>query len=134
MAGLRLGYGITGNRALLEKMDRQVQPWNISVPAQAAGIAALSETEYVRQGRRIVFEERKYLTKSLEAMGLKVLPSQANYLFFRAPEGFDKKCCERGILIRSCSNYPSLGEGYFRIAVKQHNDNEKLIEALKEIL
>ena len=134
MAGLRLGYGITGNRALLEKMDRQVQPWNISVPAQAAGIAALSETEYVRLGREIVFEERKYLSECLETMGLKVLPSQANYLFFRAPEGFDKKCCERGILIRSCGNYAGLQEGWYRIAVRTHEENRKLTEVFQEIL
>ena len=41
MAGVRLGYGITENEELLEKMTLATQPWNISVPAQAAGIAAL---------------------------------------------------------------------------------------------
>ena len=42
MAGLRLGYCLTGNENLLKTMGRQVQPWNVSVPAQNAGVAALS--------------------------------------------------------------------------------------------
>ena len=44
MAGIRLGYGITENTELLDAMTQVTQPWNISVMAQAAGIAALKET------------------------------------------------------------------------------------------
>ena len=57
MAGVRLGYGISENAELLEKMTMATQPWNISVMAQAAGIAALKENEYVENGRQMVFEE-----------------------------------------------------------------------------
>ena len=38
-----------------------------------------------------------------------------------------------GILIRDCSNYYNLTDGYYRIAVKKHDDNERLINALKYI-
>lgn len=64
MAGVRLGYGISENAELLEKMTMATQPWNISVMAQAAGIAALKENEYVENGRQMVFEEAKYLGKN----------------------------------------------------------------------
>ena len=47
MAGVRLGYGLSENRELLEKMTQVTQPWNISVMAQAAGIAALKEGSYL---------------------------------------------------------------------------------------
>ena len=59
MAGVRLGYGISENKELLEKMTMATQPWNISVMAQEAGIAALKENEYVENGRQMVFEEAK---------------------------------------------------------------------------
>ena len=134
MAGLRLGYGICGNREILDKMEEQVQPWNISVLAQAAGIAALKEKEYVNRGRLVVLTERVYLSECLKKMGLKVYPSQANYLFFRAPEGFEKECCQRGILIRDCSNYEGLQEGWYRIAVRTHEENRKLTAVFQEIL
>ena len=38
---------------------------------------------------------------------------------------------KRGILIRNCDNYHGLGEGWFRIAVKRHEENQELIENLK---
>lgn len=134
MAGVRLGYGICGNDALLERMTWMTQPWNVSSVAQAAGIAALKETAYVEQGRRIVFEEQQYLCSEMKRLGLKVYEPQANYIFFHGPECLFDDCLEQGILIRDCSNYAGLQKGYFRIAVKLHADNRKLIGALEKIM
>ena len=134
MAGIRLGYGICENKELLEKMTLATQPWNISVMAQAAGIAALKEDAYVEEGRRIVFQEAPRLMKEMESLGLKVYPSQANYLFFRGPEGLFEACVRQGVLIRDCSNYPGLEKGYYRTAVRTRQENEKLTAALKAAL
>lgn len=134
MAGIRLGYGLTGNRTLLEAMELSTQPWNISVMAQAAGLAALKETDYVERGRQLVFEQSEYLKAELETMGLTVYPSQANYLFFHGPEDFFESCVKKGILIRDCSNYPGLSRGYYRIAVRTEEENKKLIRVFQEIL
>lgn len=131
MAGVRLGYGLSSNTDLLEKMELMTQPWNVSTMAQAAGIAALKETDYVEQGRQMVFQERDYLMSEMKRLGLKVYPSQANYLFFQGPETLFEDCVKQGILIRDCSNYEGLEKGYFRIAVKLHGENEKLIQALE---
>lgn len=134
MAGIRLGYGICENKKLLEQMELVTQPWNVSSMAQAAGLAALKETEYVEAGRQIVFAEAQYLKKEMAELGLTVFPSEANYIFFKGPEELFEACVKKGILIRDCSNYPGLCKGYFRIAVKGHEDNEKLIKALKDLL
>lgn len=133
MAGVRLGYGLCSNGELLEKMELMTQPWNVSTMAQAAGLAALKENDYVEKGRRMVFEEQKYLMAEMKGLGLKVYPSQANYLFFRGPESLFEDCVEHGILIRDCSNYAGLEKGYFRVAVKRHEENEKLIQVLKKV-
>ena len=45
-----------------------------------------------------------------------------------------KKIQEKGILIRNCGNYPGLGEGFYRVAVKSQEDNQKLSEALIQVL
>ncbi len=134
MAGVRLGYGICSNRKLLEQMCLVTQPWNVSTMAQAAGISALKETEYVEKGRQLIFQEAEYLRREMEGLGIKVYPSEANYLFFKGPERLFKACVEHGILIRDCSNYPGLSEGYYRIAVKKHENNMRLIEAFQKIL
>ena len=132
MAGVRLGYGISENTELLEKMTMVTQPWNISVMAQEAGIAALKEKEYVENGRQIVFEEAKYLKEKLQELGMEVFPSEANYIFFKGPENLFEKCVEHGILIRDCSNYFGLKRGYYRVAVRTHEENEKLIQSMQE--
>lgn len=131
MAGLRLGYGLCSNKELLEKMGRVTQPWNVSIPAQAAGVAALREREYVRKGRGIVLEELAWMKREMAAAGLGVYDSQANYIFFRGPEDLKEHCLEQGVLIRSCSNYPGLGSGYFRVAVRRHGENQVLLRALR---
>ena len=134
MAGLRLGYCLTADPALLTAMSRTVQPWNVSGPAQAAGVAALGEAAFLHRTRQIIREERRFLRRSLEEMGLRVCPSCANYLLFYSPLPLHQKLLEKGIQIRDCGNYHGLGPGWCRIAVKTHQENQVLVSALWEIL
>ena len=70
---------------------------------------------------------------ALKEEGLRVYDSEANYIFFRGePELYDR-LLEKGYLIRDCSNYPGLGKGYFRAAVRLHEDNVGFLKALKEV-
>ncbi|MCI9391393.1 MAG: aminotransferase class I/II-fold pyridoxal phosphate-dependent enzyme [Oscillospiraceae bacterium] len=134
MAGLRLGYCLCGEGALLERMGRQTQPWNVSVPAQAAGLAALGEEAYLRESRALIQSERRYLREGLEALGLTVCSSQANYLLVKSPAELSGPLLDRGILIRDCANYRGLGPGWYRTAVRRREENRTLLNALGEIL
>lgn len=134
MAGVRLGYCLSMDGALLARMARAVQPWNVSTPAQAAGVAALREQDFLRQTRAAIFEQRVWLKTQLEALGLWVCPSDANYLLFCGPVGLDAALRKRGIAIRSCDNYDGLGPGWYRIAVRRAEENKVLIGALEEAL
>ena len=134
--GLRLGYVLSSDTELLERMRRAGQPWAVSEAAQAAGIAALQAEGFREQTIRLVTEERAFLKKSLEDMGFHVLDGQANYLCFRA-QG-DKKLTERllkeGILLRSCANYRGLGADYYRTAVRGRAENERLLAVLGKVV
>ena len=133
MAGLRLGYCMSGDSDLLKKMSREVQAWNVSVIAQKAGVIALSESEFLIKTREYVKKERKLLSESLEKMGFWVCPSDANYILFQGREDLDSELGKEGIIIRNCDNYHGLGIGWFRIAVRLHGENETLINAIKSI-
>lgn len=85
---LRLGYCLCANPPLLERMAGLGQPWGVSVPAQIAGVAALSDTDYLRRTRELIAQERGYLKQQLGKLPVRVIGSQANYIFFHAPEGF----------------------------------------------
>ena len=134
MAGLRLGYCLSGSAALLEAMARSGQPWAVSGPAQAAGIAALEEADYVRAVRALVGEERPWLQAALEDLGFQVVPGEANYLLFASPVPLLEPLRRRGILLRWCGNYQGLDPTWYRAAVRSREDNRRLIAALRDIL
>ena len=133
MAGVRLGYCLCADGQLLRKMSHAVQPWNVSTLAQAAGVAALHERAFLQKTRALIPQERQWLKGQLEALGFWVCPSKANYLLFQGREDLHQRLRERGIAIRSCHNYHGLGVGWYRIAVRLHEENERLIEAMKEV-
>lgn len=142
MAGLRLGYGLCGNLRVLERMNLIRQPWSVSSLAQAAGVAALKEKDYVEKTRKLVACESRFLKESLCGLGFFVFDSMANYIFFRdtrqsAQEDeklLYRQLLERKVLIRSCSNYRGLDGTYYRICVKRRKENEEFITILKSIL
>ena len=128
MPGLRLGYAISSNPDILEEMSWKLQQWNVSVPAQMAGVAALENPkEYIRQTREYVSGQREYMRNIMKMMGYVVFASKANYLFFKGRPGLEKEALEAGFLIRDCQNYEGLSEGFYRIAVRTKEENERLI-------
>lgn len=131
MAGLRLGYGLCADRELLERMQEVVQPWSVSIPAQAAGVAALLESGFAEESESLIRTERKWLKQKLLELGFQVYDSRANYIFFQATEELGEKCARQGILIRDCSNYRGLSKGFYRIAVRTREENRRLIEVME---
>ena len=136
MAGLRLGYGLCADAALLEGMTACGQPWSVSIPAQAAGIQALRETAYVERTRALIRRERAFLWAGLERAGAKVLGGEANFLFFRCSgrEDLTRRLEEKGILLRACGNFRGLSKEYYRTAVRTREENRILLEAVEDSL
>lgn len=135
MAGLRLGYAVCSDEELLKEMRRQGPPWPVSAPAQAAGLAALEEQEYSRALAALIRDQRPVLAAGLSALGCRVVPGEANFLLFFCPDtGLDGKLEEKGIMIRNCSNFPGLGPGWYRAAVRTGKENQALLRAMKEAL
>ena len=134
MAGVRLGYALCGDAALLEKMRGAGQPWAVSSLAQAAGLAALQETAYAGAVRALIAEQRPRMAAGLRALGLRVMDGQANYLLFRATSDFGEKLRRRGAVVRSCANYPGLDAAWYRTAVRTAEENTRLLQIMGEIL
>ena len=134
MAGVRLGYALCANTALLAKMQAAGQPWGVSSLAQAAGAAALRETAYADAVRALIADQRPRLAAGLRALGLQVIEGSANYLLFRAPETLGAALQQRGVCLRSCGNYPGLRAGWYRTAVRTAPENEQLLQTMREVL
>jgi len=135
LAGIRLGYILTeAERA--KKLSLQLPEWNVSVPAQMAGVVAAREKLWLKKTVALVTREREYLGRELAALGCQVYPSHANFLLFHLDHCTDlqKRLLEKGFLIRDCADYDSLRPGYYRVAVKTHRENRKLIRAMGSVL
>lgn len=137
LPGLRLGFCLTADTDLLELMRKTGQDWSVSIPAQAAGLAALkNDFSYLQETFEVLSTEKKYLINQLQLAGFKIYGGAANYVFFFWPGklNWPAALARYGLLIRDCSNYPGLKAGYYRIAVKKRTDNRKLIKSIKEIV
>ena len=134
MAGLRLGYLMTSDEVLLRKISDAAQCWSVSVPAQIAGVAALTCEGWPNKTRRLVVEERRFLSENFTQLGVSVFPSDANYLLLRSQRPLYRPLLQEGILIRACENFKGLDSSYCRISVKTRRENNCLIQAVKELL
>lgn len=134
MAGVRLGYGLCADANLIAQMRGAGQPWAVSSLAQAAGLAALEQTEYVARVRALIEQERPYLENGLRSLGLRVISGKANYLLFRASNKLGEKMEKRGVALRGCGNYPGLDDAWYRTAVRTRAENDILLSTLREVL
>lgn len=135
LAGVRLGWCMTGNGALTQALRAAGQPWNVSHLAQRAGVAALGCDAFVRETVRVTARERAFLSEGLRRRGLRPYPGQANFILFRSEDGaLAEKLLPHGIMLRDCANFRGLGAGWYRAAVRKREENGRLLDALQEVL
>ena len=134
MPGVRAGYLLCADGARMAAFEAAGQPWAVSTPAQAAGVAALSEAGFVERTREFVAGQRAWLMGELGSLGLRVVPGQANYLLFCSDAPLSDVLLERGIVVRGCEDFPGLSACWHRVAVRAEVENRLLIAALKGVL
>ena len=137
MPGIRLGYAISGARLWGSQTLKLLPEWNVGTISQAAGIVALGDEKYLEESLPYIMKQKEKLMQQLLFLGIDVIPGKANFLLFRSPHRFDLKeaLLEKGILIRACDNYPGLPHnGFYRICVRNEDDNQKLVDALSDVL
>ena len=128
--GARLGYAIC-QKDMAKRIRTHLPEWNISVFAQSAGLECLKHLDEIDGAVSLLKEERTYLTKELQRLGYGVFPSDANYiLFYSKDKDLQEKLLQQKILIRDCQDFIGLEKGFYRVAVKDHGANEKLVSAL----
>lgn len=138
--GLRLGWGV-GPAGIIKKMELAKDPWNVNILAQVAGKAALTDSAYITDTRRLVNREKEFLYHGLrEIPWLKPYPPSVNYIFIQVlKEETDsalvrEDMVSRGILVRDCGNYPGLDNRFIRVAVRSRQENQQLLSALRACL
>lgn len=132
MPGLRVGYAMSSDIAFMERMKCVLPPWNVSIPAQYAGVEAMRQREFIAQTKEFVNSERRWMEDRLKALDYPYYTSKANFILFRADGRLKDFCLASRILIRDAGNIPGLSEGFYRIGVKKRNHNERLFKVLEQ--
>jgi histidinol-phosphate aminotransferase len=135
LAGLRVGYGF-GPPELLEYLDRARLPFNVSVVAQAAALAALADTTgHIEKTRALARSEVAFLDEGLAARGWKTEPSLANFVFAEAPvPGLEltERLMRRGFILRPLISF-GMSDRFFRVSHGTREQNERFLAALDEV-
>ena len=133
LAGVRLGY-LLAPPDLLYRMKRLQPTWTVNALAQAAGVAALECQEHVERGRDVIARGKRYLMRDLAALGLKPLPSPANFFLVEVGDAatLRERLLRHRVLVRNCASFGL--PRYIRVSVRAEADCAILVRALKDVL
>ncbi|MCK4258120.1 MAG: threonine-phosphate decarboxylase [Halanaerobiales bacterium] len=140
MPGLRLGYGL-GSSQLIERLHEMQIPWSVNSLAVEIGIRILQDIDYLQRSKDWIFAEREYFTNALRKLpDIQVYPTDANFILCKIQREdlnvgvLKARMIDEGILIRDASSFAGLDNSYFRVAIKDHENNKYLCQALEKSL
>ena len=130
LAGARVGYGVM-DAELASWLDRARHPFNVSLLAEEAALAALGDEEHVRRTLEVTHEGLRFLRRELAGLGFETWPSDANFLLVRAGAGIYDLLLREGVIVRPMGGF-GLPE-HVRITVGTREENERVLAALRKV-
>ncbi len=130
LAGLRIGYAVA-DRELAGYLQRARHPFNVNRLAETAALAAIDDDLHIQRSREINAQGIEYLSRELEALGIRVWPSDANFVLAQAGADVYEKLLGEGVIVRPLRGF-GLSE-HIRITVGLPEENERVIKALRRL-
>ncbi|HYF93045.1 MAG TPA: histidinol-phosphate transaminase [Symbiobacteriaceae bacterium] len=134
LAGLRVGYGI-GEPSVVAALRRVREPFNVSIVAQAAALAAISDRDHVDRSRAVNTLGLQMLYAGVSRLGLPHIPSAANFFMVRVP-GDDgamfQALMQQGVIVRPGRTFAM--PGWLRVTVGTEEQNRRFLAALEKAL
>jgi histidinol-phosphate aminotransferase len=130
LAGLRIGYGVT-TAEIAGYLNRVRPPFNANSLAQCAALAALGDEEHVAKSRAMNQTEMADVRAGLVALGLRPLPSEANFLYFdagRDGRALFEALLREGVIVRHIEG------SNLRVTIGLPEENRQFLQALKQVL
>jgi histidinol-phosphate aminotransferase len=135
LAGLRVGYAVCSHPDIARVLSSAKTPFNVNAAAQTAALAALGDEAWMRASTARLRQERERVATALRALGLKVAPSQTNFLFFdlrhNSTEAADTLLRQHGIIVKP---WRETGyENFIRATIGKPAENDRLLAALTQL-
>lgn len=137
--GVRLGYGITYDEEIMKKMEKYKEPWSVNSFADIAGKIMLWDKEYIEATENWIEEEKKWFyEESCKIENIKTFKTNVNFILVKLLKKNSSvvrdEMIEKGVVVRDASNFMFLNEQYIRLAIKNRENNIKVLQALKEVM
>ena len=143
LASFRVGFGVMSEEMAVQ-MEKVRMPFNVTTQGQAAAIAALNDTDYVEESRKLNLDMRKWTVEALEGMGFSVIPSQANFVTVdmrRDCTEVFKALMAKGYIVRPVKGFwIPCGDGsentmknFIRVTVGTREQMERFMGAFKSL-
>ncbi|MFO6424140.1 threonine-phosphate decarboxylase CobD [Motilimonas sp. KMU-193] len=139
LPGIRLGFAICHELALIERIAQIREPWSVNALAEVAAVTAVEDSEYIEASLQWLNAERAFLMAELAQLpGWVAYPSRVNFVLCKLPPiwqatALREVLLNQGIVIRNASNFHGLDESYIRLAIKSRSDNQRLITTLRQL-
>ena len=129
LTGLRLGYSLA-SKEVTQRLEAFQPDWSVNSLAQAAGLVALEDKDYLVRGRQAVAESKEYLTNELNGLGFDVPPSAANFILVQVGDAASWRdvLMRQGLFVRDCTSF-GLPQ-YIRVGLRTLSDCRRLVEAM----
>ena len=138
--GLRIGAAFS-NPHIINQLNTFIPTWSINTLAQAYTQSALNDVEYVKWTKQVLHEEQHYMYNALDAIaGITVYPPSANFILFHieqegvTADSINEALKKHNMIVRNCDSYMGLNSQWVRVAIKDHDNNVRLVDTLTDIL
>jgi histidinol-phosphate aminotransferase len=133
LAGLRVGYALA-HEQVTDMINRVRQPFNVNSVAQAAAVAALRDTSFVKKTFELNRRGMLQVTEGLTRLGLEYIPSFGNFVAFRIGNAaaMYRRLLELGVIVRPIANYDMAD--WLRVSIGLESENAKFLAALEKAM
>ena len=138
--GLRIGAAFS-NSQIIDQLNTFIPTWSVNTLAQAYTESTLNDVEYVNRTKQVLREEQHYMYNALDAItGITVYPPSANFILFHieqegvTADSINEALKKHNMIVRNCDSYMGLNSQWVRVAIKDHDNNVRLVETLTDIL
>jgi len=139
--GLRLGYAVTSNKKIRDRMNSTKNPWAINSIAALSGAEMFRDTGYIEKTKTFISKERARLVEILRGeANLHVYDPSANFILMRilkenvTSEEVFEHAVKDGLVLRDCSSFPGLGSSHIRFCFCLPQQNDLLIRKIFEMV
>ena len=137
--GLRLGMAWATPEVIGVLASRR-ERWSVNAVAQKMAESLYDEQGYIAATSRLMSQERSFLTRGLTQLGFRVFDSPGNFMLLRievkgvTSAALRPLILRNGVFVRDCSDFEGLGSQFLRVAVRRHDENERLLDAVEKAL